>query len=105
MNNNRRSTDGVTLNKVLVGTLGFTATICLGLITWIYTTDRLETRENLRSITANVHSIAVSQKLQQAYQANMEARINKMEKLTDDHIKEYKTWRNEVRTYWQNRGH
>lgn len=105
MNNKQRSTDGFTFNKVLLGMLGFTATICLALVTYIYTTDRLETRGNLRSITTNVHDIAVSQKLQQAYQANMEARVTKVEKVTDKHIDEYKRWKEEVRAYWQSRGH
>jgi len=80
--------------KILWTASGLMATMLIGIITYVYTTDRGEFKDAVVGIADNVHKIHVEQVIQSAYMKNVDARIEVNAKAIDDlHV--------EAKTYWR----
>lgn len=97
-----RKTDGALL-KVSVMAIA----TCASLVTWIYLTDRAETKEQakdqsqyMRSIAENVQLLQERQVVSYSHQQNMEARMVKVESSVQEVGTELVTFRLQATKYW-----
>lgn len=72
-----RKSDGATIIKILATVLGGMATLFVGVIAYVYTTDRNEFKGAVTSIASDVGDMREQQIINSAYLKNMEARVGK----------------------------
>jgi len=76
--NNKRSTDGLTVTKILVGITAFCITSLVGLLTWMGS-----------NIMNDVATIKTQQIISYEHQKNTDSRVARLENETSEHIKEF----------------
>lgn len=96
----KRITDGVTLDKTILAIAAAVSTMCIGLITWVYTTDRTEFKQDIKSIAHNVAEIKSQQIVSYSHQENADARIEKNEHQLENLHKEFNEFYRKQRGYW-----
>jgi hypothetical protein len=74
-----RSTDGVTLIKILLGSVSGLIMLFMGLITYIYTTNSSAVTGGMASIVSDVRQIREQGIITAAYVQNLSARSQKNE--------------------------
>lgn len=95
-----RSTDGITLNKVLIFLSSTLITMCMGIITWVYTSDRTEFKDTIKGMAKDVQAIRIQQTVSYAHQENSDKRIENNERRLEDFENEFKNFYMEQRGYW-----
>lgn len=93
MQPNRRSTDGVTLNKVMVTITGLSISTAMGIGAFEYTSNLSSTEQNIArieesqhelragisKISDNIHQLVIQQKVDYATQMNISAKVKQNE--------------------------
>lgn len=80
--NNKRSTDGLTLTKISAWTIGFLLTTLIGLLTWIG-----------KDVKDTVETIKVNQVIAMEHQKNTDARVERIAKTEEEHIKDFNAFK------------
>ena len=78
-----RSTDGITVNKVMVIITGSVISMSIAMASYVYTSDRDEFKEFMKTMSDNMTQLVINEKISHAQQANMDARLDKQEKKLD----------------------
>lgn len=73
----------------------------MGIITWVYTSDRTEFKDTIKEIAENVQKISVQQTVSYAHQENSDKRIEKNENRLENLDKEFTKFYREQRLYWE----
>jgi len=88
-----RSTDGVTVNKVMTVITGSSISIVLAMVSYVYISDRDLARASIQSIASNVQKISDSQIISYSRQENTDARLLQVENRQNEFF-------DQARTYW-----
>jgi len=88
----------ITLNNVMVTITGAVLSMSIILVSWVYTTDRKEFKDAVKSIDINVQSISKAQEINRtisnAFKENTDARLSLIE--TDQ-----RNFYRDSRNYWR----
>ena len=88
-----RSTDGVTVIKILLGVISALIMSFMGIITYVYTTNSDEWNTGINNLVGEVRLIREQGITLYSHVENNDAKINRLEEETRD-------FRKETRAYW-----
>ena len=88
-----RSTDGVTVIKILLGVIGALIMSFMGIITYVYTTNSDEWNTGINNLVGEVRLIREQGITLYSHVENNDAKINRLEEESRD-------FRKETREYW-----
>ena len=102
-----RSTDGVTVVKTLIGVTGFLITLFIGLITYVYITDKADAKEDrslirdhVMNIDGHLGTMSEQQIVTYNHLQNVDAQVERNRIDIADSRKESLNFQKETRIYW-----